>query len=347
VIKKGVQAKIAAESKVKQYLVNTAFESRMRAMKLGFDTPLFNALVFKKFSKVVGGKLRIAISGGGPLNSDVQGFIRTCFGATFIQGYGLTETCAGLTVQAEDDERPGTAGVPVPCVEVKVVSCPDISDKGGLPYLSSDKKDVNGNTVFGRGEICVKGACVGLGYYMMPEKTKEEFDDEGWFHTGDIGQFASDGSVQIVDRKKNLIKLKNGEYIAVENMEMTYGNCGFVDAVAGGICCYGDGDMDRPIALMQLNKVLVMKWAKENGVAGDFETVKESKELYDVIMIDMEKEHKNANLGRNEKLIAIAFLTEPWTPENGCLTAANKLQRRAVVEKHDEIFEETRKKGIF
>jgi long-chain acyl-CoA synthetase len=146
----------------------------------------------------------------------------------------------------------------------------------------------------------------------------------------------------------HVVKLKGGEYIAVENMEMTYGNSHFVDAVAGGVCCYGDGDMDRPIALVQLNQVVVMNWAKEVGIADDFNIVKNSKELYAVIMQDMERENKNASLGYNEKLIVIAFISDdPWTPENGCLTAANKLQRRAVVEKHDVIFQETRKKGIF
>ena len=146
----------------------------------------------------------------------------------------------------------------------------------------------------------------------------------------------------------HVVKLKSGEYIAVENMEMTYGNSRFVDAVAGGVCCYGEGDMDHPIALVQLNQVVVMNWAKEVGIADDFNIVKNSKELYAVIMKDMEREHKNASLGRNEKLIAIAFISDdPWTPENGCLTAANKLQRRAVVEKHDVIFQETRNKGIF
>ena len=87
VIKKGVQAKIATASPVSQFLVNVAFEARMFAIKYGFDTPLFKALVFKKFSKVVGGRLRLAISGGGALNSEVQEFIRTCFGMPLIQGY--------------------------------------------------------------------------------------------------------------------------------------------------------------------------------------------------------------------------------------------------------------------
>merc|ERR1712160_193722 len=99
----------------------------------------------------------------------------------------------GLTLQDMDDDRVGIAGVPIPRVEVKMVSCSEINDKAGLPYLSSDRKDVNGNPVFGRGEVWVRGDNVGLGYYMLPGKTREEFDADGWFRTG----------VQIVDRKKN------------------------------------------------------------------------------------------------------------------------------------------------
>jgi len=182
---------------------------------------------------------------------------------------------------------------------------------------------------------------------MMPEKTKEEWEADGFFHSGDIGQFMNDGSIRIVDRKKNLVKLKGGEYIAVENMEMTYGNSKFVDAIAGGICCYGDGEMDRPIALMQLNQVVAMKWAAENGIAGDFDAVKNSKELMDAVMTDLKGEHAKGGLSHIEKLVAVAFLTEPWTPENGCLTAANKLQRRTVIDTFEKEFQDTRVKCIF
>ena len=372
VIKKGIEAKVAASSPIAKFLVQTAFEWRTFALSHGFDTPLFKALVFKKFSKVVGGKLQIALSGGGPLNSEVQVFVRTCFGCPCVQGYvsvsssflldsqiniasnivrfdvqGLTETNAGLTIQSLDDLRAGIAGKPIPSVEVKLQSVSEINDKGGAAYLSTDTRDVNGNKVFGRGEILVKGPSVSLGYYRMPEKTKEVFDEDGWFHTGDIGQFMDDGSIRIVDRVKNLVKLKGGEYVAIENMEMTYGNSAFVDAVAGGICCYGDGDMDRPVALMQLNQVVAMQWAKDNGVDGDFEAVKNSKELQVAVLADMKKEGAKGGLSNLEKLVAIAFLTEHWTPENGCLTAANKLQRRAVVDMFSKEFEETKKKGIF
>mmetsp|Transcript_33410 Transcript_33410/g.76986 ORF Transcript_33410/g.76986 Transcript_33410/m.76986 type:complete len:248 (+) Transcript_33410:1489-2232(+) len=246
-----------------------------------------------------------------------------------------------------DDLRSGVQGVPIPTAEVKLESTPDICDRAGQPYLSTDRKDSEGNAILGRGEILVKGSNIGIGYYMLPDKTKEVFQEDGFFQTGDIGQFMSDGSIRIVDRKKNLIKLKGGEYIAVEKMEMVYGNSNFVDAIAGGICCYGDGDMDRPVALMQLNELVAMKWAEENGVKGDYDTVKGSKELMDAVMADMAKEHKKGGLSHLEKIKAVAFVGEPWTPDNGCLTAANKLQRRAVIAKFDKEFQEVRKKGIF
>jgi long-chain acyl-CoA synthetase len=260
---------------------------------------------------------------------------------------GLTETCAGIAIQAPDDLRGGIAGMPIPSVQVKLVSTPDVGDKAGQPYLSTDRHDVEGNPVYGRGEIVVRGTNISVGYYMMPEKTKEDFQDDGWFHTGDIGQFMSDGSIRIVDRKKNLVKLKGGEYIALEKMEMTYGNSVFVDAVHGGICCYGDGDMDRPVALMQLNETSVMKWAKDNGIEGDFKTIKDSKELYDAIMADFKDEHAKSDLSHLEKLVGVALLTSPWTPENGCLTAANKLQRNTVINTFEKEFLQVKQKGIF
>jgi long-chain acyl-CoA synthetase len=347
VIKKGIQAKVAAGSPVVQFLVKTGFEWRAFCMKHGFDAPLFKKVVFKKFSAAVGGKLRMALSGGGPINAEVQEFCRVAFGIKLVQGYGLTETCAGGTVQAPDDYRNGVAGVPIPSVEIKLESTPEICDKAGQPYLTKDRRDVDGEPVFGRGEILIKGNCVAVGYYMMPNETKDAFESNGWFHTGDIGQFLSDGSVKIVDRKKNLVKLKGGEYIAMEQMEMTYGNSSFVDAINGGICCYGDGDMDRPVAILQLNEAFTMKWAKDRGIPGDFETIKNSKELHDAIMKDMLEQHAKSSLSHLEKLQGVAVLTSPWTPENGCLTAANKLQRRVVVETFKKEFEEVKKQGIF
>jgi len=347
VIKKGVEAKFSAASPVAQCLVKTAFAARSFAIKHGYDTPLFNVLVFKKLKKAVGGNMSYGLSGGGPLNSEVQEFIRTGFGIKFVQGYGLTETCAGLTIQAMDDIRPGVVGFPISSVEVKLSSCPEITDRNKAPYLSTDTKDVNGEPVFGRGEVQIKGNSLSLGYYKMQDKTDEVFGKDGFFSTGDVGQFMSDGSLRIVDRVKNLVKLKCGEYIAVENMEMVYGNSSFVDAVAGGICCYGDGEMDRPVAMMQLNELVAMKWAEDNGINGSFEEIKGSASLNEAVLKDMHNEAKKGGLSHLEKLKAVTFVDEAWTPENGCLTAANKLERRSVRASFVTQFDELREKGIF
>eukprot|EP00980_Cylindrotheca_fusiformis_P023319 scaffold10345_cov158-Cylindrotheca_fusiformis.AAC.11 len=346
-IKKGIMSQVDSSSPIAQVLVHTALEWRTFATKIGLDTPLFNLLVFKKFKNAVGGHLQYAISGGGPLNAKVQEFIRTAFDFPLIQGYGLTETCAAVAIAGQDDERPDVAGIPLACVEVKLVSTPDICDKGGLPYLSTDRKDVEGNPIWGRGEVWARGINVTSGYYMMPDETKKVFKEGGWFATGDIGQFLIDGSIRLVDRKKNLVKLKSGEYVALERMESVYAHSPFVDALAGGICCYADGDMDRPVALVQLSESVVMNWAQESGISGDIEKLKESKELNDAVMKSFHEEHANSDLSRIEKLKACTLLTEHWTIENGCLTAANKLQRRAVIDKFSKEFEEVREKGVF
>ena len=183
---------------------------------------------------------------------------------------------------------------------------------------------------------------------MMADKAKEVYTADGWFQTGDIGQFLEDGSIRIVDRKKNLVKLRSGEYIALERMEAVYGNSEFVDAIAGGVCCYGDGGMDRPVALIQINRTEALNWAKANGVqVKDFDKFLHSKEFYSAVMESMKKEHAMSDLSPIEKIQGAVLLDSPWTPENGCLTAANKLQRRIVADTFSKELEVVKKKGIF
>lgn len=233
----------------------------------------------------------------------------------------------------------------MPGVEVKLESCPDFIDKAGQPYLTSDRLDVEGEPIWGRGEILSRGTTMSSGYYMMPEEM-EVFDKDLWFHTGDIGQWTKDGSLKIIDRKKNLVKMKGGEYIALEKMEMVYSNSTFVDAINGGICCYGDGDMDRPVALVQLREAAALKWAKDNGIKKDFEALLKSPEMNQAVLADMVKEFKKSELSHLERLVGVALLASPWSPENNCLTAASKLQRNTVLRQFEDVFNELKLKGI-
>jgi long-chain acyl-CoA synthetase len=211
----GLKKKIAASPTAVQVIFDINLRWKQRCLKAGLGTPITNVFFRLINKQVFGGVLRFGVSGGGPMNASLADFCTACFCCPIIQGYALTETCVGGCFQDMGDPRPGVVGPPVPCVEVALQSEPDIKDGAGLPYLFTDTISSKGEVIIGRGEIIMRGPCVSSGYYQMPEKTKEEFDEEGWFHTGDIGQFTEDGVVEIIDRKKNLVKLKGGEYVAV------------------------------------------------------------------------------------------------------------------------------------
>jgi acyl-CoA synthetase (AMP-forming)/AMP-acid ligase II len=130
----------------------------------------------------------------------------------------------------------------------------------------------------GRGEILIGGNVLTDGYYRKPKETAASYMPGGFFATGDIGEWTPDGSLKIVDRKKNLVKLKGGEYVALELMETKFNNSDFVDALGGGIMVYAGGDVDRPVAFVQCNRKTLTDWAAANGVSGEFEQlIKEPK----------------------------------------------------------------------
>ena len=178
----------------------------MKWNQFGMDTPLINKLVFSNVGGMVGGQLKFLITGSAPLAPIAQEFVRTVLNIRFGQGYGLTETIGTATSQDPHDIGTGNVGPPMIGVDIKLVSW----EEGG--YRVDDKCGP-------RGEVIVGGRHIAKEYYKLPEKTDEEFYDgpEGyrWFKTGDIGHFSNNGSLMIVDRKKDLVKPQGGEYISL------------------------------------------------------------------------------------------------------------------------------------
>lgn len=200
-IKKGIQDIVNDPKQtnwIKKWIFETGFAAKKHALiHENRDTPMWNKLLFDKFKQQTGGRLELMISGGAPLNKETQEFVRICFGAPVCQGYGLTETCACITVQSGFDTFSTlTTGSIEPCTEVKLVSVPDMG------YLVTDKNP--------SGEIFARGPIITNGYYKQEKKTKEDFKSDGFFATGDVGRINDDGSLSIVDRKKNLVKLDSG-----------------------------------------------------------------------------------------------------------------------------------------
>lgn len=309
------------------------------------------------------GALAVGITGGGPISADVHGFIRTAFCIPLMQGYGLTETACAGTVQVYEDVRFGVVGPPLGSVEIQIRSCvnekgeAEVMDRTGKPYLENDREHY-GTPCVGRGEVCIRGPSVSSGYFKQPDKTAEVFDLDGWFHTGDVGLFTTDGALMIVDRLKNLVKLKGGEYIAIEAMEKEYATSAFVNGVHGGVMCYGDGDMDRPVALVQVNTVELEKWATAQGTP--YKSMEELCKLpvaENMVLGSLNAAGKAGDLAANEILCAIALIpgtgpmegdataTSPWTAENGGLTASNKLNRKPIQMTYATLLDPLRKRA--
>jgi len=289
--------------------------------KRGFKTPIVNAIVCKKIRKLLGGRITHIVTGSAPLSPETHDYVRACLDVILIQGYGLTETAAGATIMDFEDFSNGRVGAPLDGVPIKLV---DWSEGN---YHTTDKPNP-------RGEIVIGGDCVTLGYFKNDDLTKEAFyeqDGKRWFYTGDIGEIYPDGTIKIIDRKKDLVKLQFGEYISLGKVETELKSCSFVD----NICVYGDSFHTYIIALVVPNsralKLLAKQLKKESlthaEMCRDQEIIKEVTKAL--------KEHgMNANLQRNEIPTKIMLVAEDWTPDSGLVTAALKLRRKNIQEKY-------------
>mmetsp|Transcript_24798 Transcript_24798/g.80211 ORF Transcript_24798/g.80211 Transcript_24798/m.80211 type:complete len:770 (+) Transcript_24798:163-2472(+) len=364
ILKKAMEDQVAKMSPLKKFVFEVAFVGRAYALKRHRDSPLLKALVFKKLAQMLGGNLKATVSGGGAISSEVQTFVRTAFSAPAVQGYALTETCCSATFQHTDlGNVDGVVGPPLTSVEIKLEDV-DITDSQGKPYRHDDFSHL-GERCKGRGEIMIKGPPLSVGYFKQPDKTAEVFTKDGWFHTGDVGVWREDGQLKIVDRLKNLVKLKGGEYVAIENMEKEYSTSAYVSQANGGVLCYGDHDMDRPVAFVVVDEKKLTEWAQTNALGfTTFTTFTElcaSDEATKHVLQSLQKAGKSGNLGANEIIAAVLLLPgtgpvdndpptfdDPWTPENGMLTASNKLNRKAIIATYgaDGIFDTLKAKGI-
>jgi len=345
-IKAGAQLKVAKAGAVASFLIGLAVEMKALAAYQYRRTPLFNVLL-KKFKKTTGGELKACLSGGGAISAEVQEWVRTALDAPLVQGYGLTETCAGATIQMPDDMSIGIAGTPVASIEITLHSEPEITDTDGKPYMTTDTKHSNGAPCKGRGEVWLRGTNVTQGYYKMPKETASEFDSDGFFHTGDIGMLTPGGALMIIDRKKNLVKLKGGEYVALERMNTTYNSSPFVNVETGGVCSYAGHELDRAVCLAQCKESELTKTADSLGISySSAEELCSNPKIQDAVLASFKEMAKKGGLTALETVVGVYPLVEPWSTVNGCLTATQKLVSKGVYKFNAKELDIIKKKGI-
>jgi long-chain acyl-CoA synthetase len=261
-------------------------------------------LVYKKIRAGTGGKLRLVFSGGAPLSKELAEFF-WAIGIPIYQGYGLTETSPILTSNYPRN-RSGSSGRPIPNVLIRIAQ---------------------------DGEILAKGPCVMQGYYKSPDATRETIDEEGWFHTGDIGYLDADNYLFVTDRKKDLIKTAGGKFVAPQPIENALKTSPYItNAMIVG-------DQRRfVVALIVPNAATVSAKLQDQGIRlASHEEMAAHPAVRS--LIESEVKRLTAHLAQWETIKRFALLPEDFTFDNGNLTSTLKLKRRVVEKNYREVID--------
>ena len=299
---------------IKNFLFNTGVKRKWGQIERGVPqskaAPLFNMILFKKLKAVLGGCVKVIVSGGAPLAPHVEQFLRTSMCCPVVQGYGLTETMAASFVAVPDDIRfYKTVGVPAPSIEYRLEAVPEMNY-----YPSSNPP---------RGEVIVRGPSVFSGYYKDEKQTNGAIDKDGYFHTGDVGEITDFGALKIIDRKKNIFKLSQGEYVAVEVLESAYKKNLSIEQ----IWVYGNSFENCLVAIVVPGEEKLLAWAKEKGIAGDYAAVCKTPEANAMLLDELKKTGKAAKLKGFEIVKAIHLDSVQFSVETDLLTPTFKLKR--------------------
>ncbi|KAI5661014.1 hypothetical protein M9H77_20337 [Catharanthus roseus] len=330
----GIMEKILAGGLIKKALFHFAYNHKLRNLQKGFKhdeaAPLLDKLVFDKIKQGFGGRVRLMFSGAAPLAKHVEEFLRVTCCCVVSQGYGLTESCGGcLSSIANIYSMMGTVGVPMTTIEARLESVPE------LGYDAT--ADVP------RGEICLRGNTLFSGYHKRQDLTEDVLVD-GWFHTGDVGELQSDGAMKIIDRKKNIFKLSQGEYVAVESLESTYSRCPLVTS----IWVYGNSFESFLVAVVVPERKALEDWAANNNESGDFKSLCSNIKARKYVLNELNSTAKNYQLRGFEMLKAIHLEPIPFNIERDLITPTFKLKRPQLLKYYknciDQLYNEA--KGI-
>jgi long-chain acyl-CoA synthetase len=275
----------------------------------GQALPLLLDLQFKLADKLVLSKIRAKLgmdrmhallSGSAALPREVAEFFASV-GLVILEAYGLTETCPGLTTNRFDNWRIGTVGPAIKGVQLK---------------LAAD------------GEILAKGPNVVSGYLNRPEATAEAWDEEGWFHTGDIGEIDADGHLRITDRKKDLIKTSGGKYVAPQKVE------GLLKTkpILSEAVVIGD-NRKYCVVLVTVDKEKLAAWAQRTGNPPDLHGPAVQKEIQGYL------DEVNRGLASFESIKYFRVLDEEFSVDNGMLTASFKVKRKQVAARYKDLID--------
>ncbi|OIW24882.1 acetyl-CoA synthetase-like protein [Coniochaeta ligniaria NRRL 30616] len=320
-VKKGVTSRVAAGGLLTRAAFWGAFNIKSFLVRHGLPgQTVFDGVVFGQVRTMTGGRLRFIVNGASGLSEGTQFFLSMVV-APMIGGYGLTETCGNGALGNPLQWRPGNAGTIPAAVEVKLVGIPELN------YRTDATPP--------QGEILIRGLPVLRSYYHNEEETAKAITADGWFKTGDIGEFMEDGLLRVVDRVKNLVKMQGGEYIALEKVEAVYRGGKYV----ANIMVEADSEHARPIAIVCPNEKVLAEKAAELGV--DEHEMHGDAKVKAAVLKDLVEVGRQGGLGGMELVSGVLLVEDEWTPANGFVTGTQKVNRRVIREKYKEDIKKT------
>ncbi|KAG9521015.1 acetyl-CoA synthetase-like protein, partial [Aureobasidium melanogenum] len=276
-------------------------------------------------------RVRGMVSGSAPIDPSMQQFMRVVFGNNFMQGYGLTETYAIACSQIDGDMTAGNCGAVMPTSELCLMDVPD------MEYFASDKP-------YPRGELMVRGPTVFREYLKNPEETQKAILPDGWFRTGDICSVDELGRFKIIDRRKNVLKLAQGEYISPERIENVYlGNTTwFAQAYV-----HGDSDRAFLVAIFGIQPDTFAPFAskvlgKQLGATDikALEAAAQDVKVRHAVLKELDKIGKKNKFNSYERVRNVRLMVEPFTVANELLTPTLKTKRPQAAKKYRTIIDE-------
>ncbi|XP_071468217.1 long-chain-fatty-acid--CoA ligase 6 isoform X4 [Marmota flaviventris] len=311
-----------ADTPLKRWLLEFAARRKQAEVRSGIirNNSIWDELFFNKIQASLGGCVRMIVTGAAPASPTVLGFLRAALGCQVYEGYGQTECTAGCTFTTPGDWTSGHVGAPLPCNHIKLV----------------DVEELNYWTYKGEGEICVRGPNVFKGYLKDQDRTKEALDSDGWLHTGDIGKWLPEGTLKIIDRKKHIFKLAQGEYVAPEKIENIY----IRSEPVAQIYVHGDSLKAFLVGIVVPDPEVMPCWALKRGIEGLYTDLCINKELKKAILEDMVRLGKESGLHSFEQVKAIYIHSDMFSVQNGLLTPTLKAKRPELREYFKKQIEE-------
>uniref|UniRef100_A0AAQ4P9W8 Long-chain-fatty-acid--CoA ligase n=1 Tax=Gasterosteus aculeatus aculeatus TaxID=481459 RepID=A0AAQ4P9W8_GASAC len=303
-----------ANTPLKRWLLNFAARRKGAEVSSGIirSDSVWDKIFFSKIQASLGGRLRMIVTGAAPTSPSVLGFLRAALGCQVYEAYGQTECTAGCTFTTPGDWTPGHVGAPLPCNLIKLVDVPEKN------YFASK----------GEGEVCVKGPNVFKGYLKDPERTAETLDAAGWLHTGDIGKWLPVRAQPIIDRKKHIFKLAQGEYISPEKIENIY----IRSEPVAQLYVHGDSLKSCLVGIVVPDPEVMPEWAKKKGIFGTYKDLCKNTELKKAVLEDLVRLGKTSGLHSFEQVKNIYIHSEMFSILNGLLTPTLKAKRPELKE---------------